>query len=93
MASADHILLHCNMEEPLMSDPHSLVAWIEPKDGNWAAAFISEATKRLRAPAIRLFSSIREARGWVEHEAAVLGGVPIAWVDQADGASRQRQAA
>ena len=81
------------MEEPLMSDPHRLVAWVEPKDGSWAVAFISEATRWLRAPAVRLFSSVCEARDWVEHEAAVLGGIPIAWVDQADGASRQRQAA
>ena len=65
-----------------MSAGHRLVGWIEPKDGHWAAAFISEATRWLRAPAIRLFSSVHEARGWVEREAAALGGIPVAWVNQ-----------
>jgi hypothetical protein len=75
-----------------MSNGHHVIAWIELKNGHWAAAFISKATRRLRAPAVRLFSSIREARGWVEQEAAALGGVPIAWVDQPQGASCQRHA-
>jgi hypothetical protein len=65
-----------------MSAGHRLVAWIEPKDGHWAAASISEATRWLRAPAIRHFSSVHEARGWVEQEAAALGGIPVAWVNQ-----------
>jgi hypothetical protein len=58
-----------------MSAGHRLVAWIEPKDGHWAAAFISDATRWLRAPALRLFSSVHEARGWVEREGAALGGM------------------
>jgi hypothetical protein len=68
-----------------VSNRHRVVAWIELKDGHCEAAFISEATRWLRAPAVHLFSSVREARGWVEQEAAALGGVPIAWVDQSDG--------
>jgi hypothetical protein len=71
-----------------MSAGHRLVAWIEPKDGHWAAAIISEATRWLRAPAIRLFSSVHEAHGWIEQEAAALGGVPVAWVDQPRHAGR-----
>jgi hypothetical protein len=75
-----------------MPHRHGLVAWIEPKVGRCSAAFVSGATDGLRAPATRHFGSVREARGWVEQEAAALGGVPIAWVDRPDGASQQRHA-
>jgi hypothetical protein len=67
-----------------MSHRHGFVAWIEPKDGHYAAAFVSGVTRGLRAPATRLFRSNCEARGWVEQEAAALGGVPVAWVDEPD---------
>jgi hypothetical protein len=36
----------------------------------------------------RLFTSAHDARGWVEQEAAALGGVPIAWVNQPRHAGR-----
>jgi hypothetical protein len=73
-----------------MSDCCGLVAWIEPKDGRCAAAFVSEATRGLRAPATQLFSSIREARGWVQREPAALdGGVPVVSVDQSEALATQ----
>ena len=67
-----------------MPHGHGFVAWIEPKEGHCAAAFVSGATRGLRAPATRHFRSIREACRWVEQEAAALGGIPVAWVDQPD---------
>jgi hypothetical protein len=60
----------------MMLDRCGPIAWIEPKDGHCAAACVSEVTQGLRAPATKLFSSAREARGWVQQEAAALGGVP-----------------
>jgi len=74
-----------------MSKGHQVIAWTEFKDGRCEAAFISEITRWMRAPAVRLFSSIREARDWVEQEAAALGGVPIAWVDKPDAARKERR--
>jgi hypothetical protein len=70
--------------------PHrqGFVAWVEPKEGHCAAALVSWATMGLRAPATRLCKSVHEARSWVEQEAAALGGVPIAWVDQPRHAGR-----
>ena len=76
-----------------MPNYHRLVAWIEPKGGRWAAAFISEGSRWLRAPAMRLFSSVRDARSWVGQEAAALGGIPVSWVNQPDEAPQQRQVA
>ena len=59
-----------------------LVAWIEPKDGHYVAAFVSAKTRWLRDPATRLFSAVEEARRWVEQQAAALGGVPVVWENQ-----------
>jgi hypothetical protein len=59
-----------------------LVAWIEPKDGHYVAAFVSAKTRWLRDPATRLFSAVEEARRWVGQEAAALGGVPVVWERQ-----------
>jgi hypothetical protein len=59
-----------------------LVAWIEPKGSHFVAAFVSARTRWLRDPATRLFSAVEEARGWVEQEAAALGGVPVVWESQ-----------
>jgi hypothetical protein len=67
---------------------HGFVAWIEPKEDHCAAAFVSGATRELRAPATGLFSSVDEAHRWVEQEAAAVGGVPIAWLDQPRHAGR-----
>jgi hypothetical protein len=64
-----------------MSD-RGLVGWIEPKGSRYAAAFVSAKTRWFRDPAIRLFSALEEARRWVEHEAAALGGVPVLWESQ-----------
>jgi hypothetical protein len=71
-----------------MPHRHGLVAWVEPEESHCAAAFVSRATRGLRPPATRLFKSVPEARGWVEQEAAALGGVPIAWVDRPRHADR-----
>ena len=64
-----------------MLNGHRLIAWIEPGEGHCLARFVAEAAKSLRAPATRRFSAPSEARGWVECEAAALGGVPVVWVD------------
>jgi hypothetical protein len=59
-----------------------LVAWIEPKGSHYVAAFVSAKTRWFRDPATRLFRALEEARRWVEHEAAALGGVPVLWESQ-----------
>jgi hypothetical protein len=59
-----------------------LVAWIEPNGSHYVAAFVSVKTRWFRDPATRLFGAVEEARGWVEQEAAALGGVPIVWESQ-----------
>jgi hypothetical protein len=75
-----HPLRLHNRELP-MPNRLNLVAWIEPQGDRYIAAFVSEKTRWLRAPATRLFRAAQEARSWVEQEAAALGGVPIVWVD------------
>jgi hypothetical protein len=71
-----------------MAYSHGFVGWIEPKEDHCAAAFVSGATRGLRAPATGRFSSVGEARKWVEQEAAAVGGVPIVWADQPRHAGR-----
>lgn len=66
-----------------MTDRNRLVAWVEPdSDNQFLAAFVSSAARSQRAPAVQHFSSISEARGWVEDQAAAFGGVPVDWVDR-----------
>ena len=66
-----------------------LRAWIDqPQDkGGVVAAFVgvppgsNDPISRL--PATRRFSSLTEARSWVEREAQALGGIQIEWVGKA----------
>lgn len=54
-----------------------LLAWIEPSDQQFEAAFVSAAASR-RTPAARRCSSPDEGRKWVEREAAEFG-VRVEW--------------
>jgi hypothetical protein len=59
-----------------------LLAWVEPRSGDQAftAAFVSVPTASRRAPATYSCDSPREAREWVEVQAAALG-IPVEWTD------------
>ena len=59
---------------------NKLLAWIEPRNGECTAAFVSVLTASRRAPATRRCASVDEARQWVEREAAAFG-VPVEWTD------------
>jgi hypothetical protein len=58
---------------------HRLLAWIEPKDDHYTAAFVTAAAKH-RPPATRDCASVEEAKAWVEAEAAALR-VSVIWSD------------
>ena len=55
--------------------PH-IKAWINRLDGLVEAAFVAAGTSRLAAR--RIFPDEREARGWIEREAAAVGA-PVEW--------------
>jgi hypothetical protein len=54
-----------------------LLAWLTPHQGLIEGAFVAMGTER--EPARRVCGSEREARCWIEHEAAALGAA-VAWV-------------
>jgi hypothetical protein len=56
----------------------TVMAWLAPCQGQVEAAFVAMGTKR--EPARRICSNEREARRWIEREAAALGAA-IAWVN------------
>jgi hypothetical protein len=58
---------------------HRLLAWIEPKNDHYTAAFVT-ATAKHRLPATRDCGSVEEAKAWIENEAAALH-VPVLWAD------------
>jgi hypothetical protein len=60
-------------------------AWIEARRGSGVvAAFVGVPARSEvplpRAPAMRTFATLAEARRWVACEARALGGVPVEWV-------------
>jgi hypothetical protein len=65
-----------------MPEGDRLLAWLEPREGDEVeAAFVAAAAKAERAPATQSCSSPREAKQWVEDEAAALGA-PVEWLDR-----------
>ena len=66
-----------------MTSNATLLAWIEPRDGNeYVAAFVGAGAAGSRGPAQRLCASADEARRWVESEASACG-LPVEWVNRA----------
>jgi hypothetical protein len=71
----------------LMIPNGALLAWVEPYDSNhFMGAFVGKDAVRAscghrpgRAPATRVFSSLSEAREWVDEQGAAFG-VPVKWV-------------
>jgi hypothetical protein len=57
--------------------PH-IKAWISRLDGLVEGAFVAAGTSHLAAR--RIFPDEREARGWIEREAAAIGA-PLVWYD------------
>jgi hypothetical protein len=58
----------------------TLLAWIEPNShAEFRASFVSKAAQR-RQPATKRCVSTKDARQWVEDQAAALG-VRVEWVD------------
>jgi len=57
----------------------TLLAWIEPADGDGVLAAFVASPARTRQPATRRFASPDEGRQWVEREAAMLH-IPVEWV-------------
>ena len=64
-----------------MPQSGKLLAWVEPTNGDFLAAYVGGAATK-RWPATQLCASSDEARRWVEHDAAKLG-VPVEWVSEA----------
>jgi hypothetical protein len=65
-----------------MPENNKLLAWIEPHaDDAYRAAFVGKAAADHRMPAMRLCSSIDDARKWVEEEAAAID-VPVEWLSK-----------
>jgi hypothetical protein len=60
---------------------NKLLAWIESRNGECTAAFVSVPTASRRAPATYSCASPDEARAWIEGEAVALG-VPVEWTDR-----------
>ncbi len=62
-----------------MPSDDQLLAWIELRGGDYLASFVAESAAKLRAPAMRLFNSLDEARQWVMKEADAVHA-PVRWI-------------
>jgi hypothetical protein len=63
-----------------MPQRSKLLAWIEPTNGDFLAAYVGGAS--VRPPAIRKCMSPDEGREWINGEASALG-LPVEWLDHA----------
>ena len=60
--------------------PSDLIAWIEPHDHEFVAAFVATKTADLRSPATRMCGSLAEARCWIKAEADAIGAT-VEWLE------------